>query len=179
MSEKIPFDTNDGGQFKNWYSLYYPMIKKLVTENGGSQEDAEDVFQETLIAVVEKKRNNEYNLTSKESTFIYSIAQNKWRDYARKKNRTLLNATDIDLSVLEVADDSLYDIEKEKYLEKLRSCFEKLSETRKIIIREYYYSKYSMKEIAAKFGFENDDSVKSQKYKAIIDLKKCKEILKS
>lgn len=177
MSEKVLFEANERDRFKNWYRLYYPMVKRLVIDNGGSKEDAEDVFQEMLIVLIEKTRNKDFSLTSKESTYIYSIAQNKWRDYSRKKNKSFPISADIDLNELEIVDDNLYDSEKEKHLERLRACFEKLSETRKTIIHEYYYSKYSMKEIAAQFGFENDDSVKSQKYKAIMDLKKCKEII--
>ena len=81
MGEIRPFNVNDGGQFTHWYRLYYPMVKKLVVEKGGTKEDAEDVFQETLIVLIEKKRNKEFNLTSKESTYVYGIALNKVRDY--------------------------------------------------------------------------------------------------
>jgi RNA polymerase sigma factor (sigma-70 family) len=179
MSEKMYFEPDDRNQLKNWYSLYYPMVRRLVIEAGGTTEDAKDILQDSLIVLFEKRRTREFKLTSKESTFVYGIAFNKWRDFSRKNNKHLLVTDNIDLSEYEITDDSLYDEEKEKDLERIKDCIEKLPNTRKKIIIDYYYAKYSMKEIANKYDeLKNEDSVKTQKYKAVFDLKKCFEISK-
>ena len=59
--------------YSNWYRDFYPMIRKLVLEMTGSKEALEDIFQESLIVIWEKVRNNELILTSKLSTYLYSI----------------------------------------------------------------------------------------------------------
>ena len=49
---------------------------------------------------------------------------------------------------------------------------------RKMILYSYelmYYQKWSMKDIAEKFGFKNADTTKNQKYKCMQRLKKLVE----
>jgi RNA polymerase sigma factor (sigma-70 family) len=111
MDEKVSIETNEREKIKNWYRLYYPMVRKLVMGNGGSKEDAEDVFQESIIVLLEKTRDKTFKLTSKESTYVHSIAQNKLMDLIRKKKRNFSTANIIDLNDIEVIDDELYDFE--------------------------------------------------------------------
>lgn len=176
MNAEVSFDYLEREQYKNWYQLYYPMVRRLVIDNGGSKEDAEEVFQESLIVFFEKTRNKNFILTSKPSTFIYSVALNKWRDYMRKKNpgkaAKIINVLD---QYTEIDVDE-YDSEKDSIIAELQKCIDKLSDTHKKIVISFYYLKKSMKEIAANFGFENDKSVKSQSWRAVQHLKKCIQI---
>ncbi len=73
----------------------------------------------------------------------------------------------------EGAAENEYDENKDQLIALLRLCIEKLPETRKNIVMGYYYAMYKMEIIAEKYRFTNSDSVKSQKYKAIMDLKNC------
>ena len=176
MNGKEDFDRIEREQYKNWYHLYYPMVRKLVLDNGGTKEDAEEIFQETLIGYFEKTRSSDFTLTSKPSTFIYAIALNKWRDYSRmkKSGKSASISNDLDLYTdLEVKE---YDHEKDSIIAGLKKCIDSLSATHKKIVISFYYLKQSMKDIAEKFGFENDKSVKSQSWKAVQLLKKCIKI---
>jgi DNA-directed RNA polymerase specialized sigma24 family protein len=66
----------------DWYRLYYPMARKLVRNITGTKSEAEveDIFQDVLIVIIEKMRNNELYLTSKMSTFLYVIVENKCKE---------------------------------------------------------------------------------------------------
>jgi DNA-directed RNA polymerase specialized sigma24 family protein len=75
-----------------------------------------------------------------------------------------------------VVEPTINEPEHDKLLTALRNCIDTLSDTRKKIIMAYYYRKMSMNEIADEYNFANADSVKVQKYKAVKDLKKCREL---
>ena len=171
---RYPIDTNENKlMFLDWYKECFPMIKKLVYEKTDSIDNADDIFQDCLLIVWEKYRRNELNLTSKLSTYIYGIAENKCREFLRRKekkyNRTLIDDFDTE-------EEKGYDNEQDILIMKLTKCVDKLPETRKKIVMDYYYMKYDMKAIAEKHNFANSDSIKSQKYKAILDLKNCIKI---
>ena len=56
-------------------SLYkhFPMMQKIIRHNGGNTQDAEDVFQEALIILVRGIKENDFTLTAKLSTYLFSI----------------------------------------------------------------------------------------------------------
>lgn len=156
--------------YLDWYRSYYPMVRKLVRERTGSRSeaDAEDIFHDSVIVVIEKMRKNELYLTAKLSTYLHGIAENKCKEWLRrrKKENTVTLMDDF-----EEEEENGYDENKYQLVAQLRLCVEKLPETRKKIVLEYYWAKYKMEAIAEKYQFKNRDSVKSQKCKAIMDLK--------
>ena len=171
---RYPYNADENKiMFTNWYKEYFPMIKKLVYEKTDSYDNADDIFQDCLLVVWEKYRNNKLILTSKLSTFIYGIAENKCNEFLRRKerkyNRTLIDDFDTE-------EENGYDYEQDVLVKKLAKCVDKLSATRKKILNDYYFMKYDMNAIAEKNNFTNSDSVKSQKYKAITDLRNCIKI---
>src|SRR5690606_10847405 len=69
------------------YKKYYRMMTKLVITNSGTEEEARDVYQEALIVFWQKATSGNLVLTSKMSTYIYSICQNLWRKELDRKKR--------------------------------------------------------------------------------------------
>ena len=61
------------------YQKYYRMMVKLVTSNSGTEYEAKDIYQEALIVLWQKAVSGKLVLTSKISTYLYSICQNLWR----------------------------------------------------------------------------------------------------
>lgn len=168
-----PDSINDEKELRlDWYRLYYPMVRKLVRDKTGlkSEADVEDIFHDSLIVIIEKMRKNELYLTSKMSTYLHGIVENKCKEWLRRrgKKNTVTLPND-----WEEGEENGYDENKDQLIALLRLCIEKLPETRKNIVMGYYYANYKMETIAEKYRFTNSDSVKSQKYKAIMDLKNC------
>lgn len=67
------------------------LVYYIVIKNGGNQQEAEDILNDTVTDVFQKILNNEYD-PEKSSivTFVTSVANNKWLYYYRgKKNRTV------------------------------------------------------------------------------------------
>lgn len=77
------------------YKNHYDPVRQLIINNSGSDDDAEDVFQEALIIVFKRlNKGDEFELTSTFKTYIYSVCRLIWlkklRDL-RKMDVTELN----------------------------------------------------------------------------------------
>lgn len=77
------------------YKSHYDPVRQLISNNSGSDDDAEDVFQEALIVIFKRLRDDDqFELTSAFGTYIYSICRLIWlkklRDQ-RKMDVTELN----------------------------------------------------------------------------------------
>ena len=66
------------------YKNTYNPVKQLILNNAGSENDAEDIFQEALIIIFQKlKEEQKFELTSAFSTYIYSISRLLWLKHLR------------------------------------------------------------------------------------------------
>ena len=66
------------------YKNTFLPVKQLILNNAGSENDAEDIFQEALIIIFRKLRDEDnFELTSAFSTYIYSISRLLWLKHLR------------------------------------------------------------------------------------------------
>ena len=67
------------------YKNSFNPVKQLVIHNAGSDSDAEDIFQDALIIIFKKlKEETDFKLTAAFNTYIYSIARLLWLKHLRK-----------------------------------------------------------------------------------------------
>ena len=67
------------------YKNSFNAVKQLVVHNAGSDSDAEDIFQEALIIIFKKLRDdNDFQLTANFTTYIYSIARLIWLKHLKQ-----------------------------------------------------------------------------------------------
>ncbi len=69
------------------YQEHAPSIRSWVIKNNGHEEDAQDVFQEAIIALHQKANDLAFVLTCPLGALIFRICRNKWLNQLRKKNR--------------------------------------------------------------------------------------------
>ena len=170
MNEKEIFERIQRGDEKALeflYKKYYRMMTKLVITNSGTEEEARDVYQDALIVFWQKATSGNLILTSKISTYIYSICQNLWRKELDRKKR--LSNEEKDTAVTLDTDTA----EKEKIIAR---CMDQLGETCKKVLMYYYFEEMSMQDIAERLGFANTDTAKTKKYKC---KKKLDDLVKS
>lgn len=149
------------------YKKYYRMMTKLVTTNNGSEQEAKDIYQEALIVFWQKATRGELILTSKISTYLYSICLNLWRKELDRKRR-LINEEKDDLEFM--------DTESTERAKIIHQCIHDLGDTCKQVLSYYYFDGLSMQDIADKLGFANTNTAKTKKYKC---KKKLDELVKS
>ena len=138
------------------YKKYYRMMTKLVITNSGTEEEARDVYQDALVVFWQKARSGNLVLTSKMSTYIYSVCQNLWRKELDRKKR---------LSNEEKDSSETMDLEGPEREKIIAKCMDQLGETCRKVLMYYYFDEMSMQEIADKLGFANTDTAKTKKYK--------------
>ena len=67
------------------YKNSFTPVKQLILHNAGSETDAEDIFQESLIVIFKKLRDEpDLEIDSSFITYIYSIARLLWLKHLRK-----------------------------------------------------------------------------------------------
>ncbi len=67
------------------YKNSFNAVKQLVVHNAGSDSDAEDIFQEALIIIFKKLRDDDdFQLTANFTTYIYSIARLIWLKHLKQ-----------------------------------------------------------------------------------------------
>ncbi|EMR02513.1 RNA polymerase sigma factor [Cesiribacter andamanensis] len=149
------------------YKKYYRMMTRLVVTHGGSDQEAKDVFQDALIVFWQKAASGNLVLTSKISTYLYSVCQNLWRKELERKSKLVHEAKDGEVGM---GDDS-----KER-IQIIRACVAALGPTCRNVLSYYYFDGMSMDLIAEKMGFANTDTAKTKKYKC---KKKLDELVRS
>ena len=63
---------------KHVYQEFFPTIRYLIKKNTGNDEDAEDIFQESLIVVLKNVQKEDFYLSCSFLTYLYSISKNLW-----------------------------------------------------------------------------------------------------
>ncbi|MEM7296788.1 MAG: sigma-70 family RNA polymerase sigma factor [Bacteroidota bacterium] len=146
------------------YLETFPQIRQWVKKNSGNESDAEDVFQESLIAAFQKSKEPSFTLNCKMSTFIFGIAKKNWLYKLRTKGRHV--ATDFSQSeaVPEEMTDTIDGLIENQEIDNLyKSKFQSLTEECKKILT-YFFNGTSMKEIVVKMGYENDGFARKKKF---------------
>lgn len=143
------------------YKKHYRMIVKMIMRNSGTEDEAKDIFQDALIVFWEKVKSDKLVMTSKISTFLYSICQNLWRKELDRKGR---NSGEM------IEKPTMIEWEKKERIEIIQKCLNSLGETCRRILMLYYFDKISMTDLAKEMGFANADTAKTKKYKCKLEL---------
>jgi len=152
------------------YKEYAEMVHHFVLSNSGTKEDADDIFQDTVIVLYEKVRSQEFILSSSLKTFIYSVSRNLWLYKLRQRARDhKLNESFMLVQDTEVDADVFYEENYKK--DKMTEFIQFLGESCKQILLLFYYEKLATKDIAAKLNLAGGDYVKTQKYRCLQKLK--------
>ena len=138
------------------YKKYYRMMTKIVISNSGSEEEAKDIYQDALIVFWQKVMSGNLVLTSKISTYLYSICLNLWRKELDRKSRITREEKDTP---------QYMDYEREERKKIINQCISELGETCRKILTYFYFDGMSMSDIAERLDFANTDTAKTKKYK--------------
>ena len=139
------------------YKKYYKMMLNIVLKNNGTEEEAKDVYQEALIAFWQKAVSGKLVMTSKISTFLYSICLNQWRKELDRRSKLSYEEKD------EGIEDTVY--EEDERLKIVMDCIEELGDPCKTILTSHYFEGLNMTQLAEKMNFANSDTAKTKKYK--------------
>ena len=154
------------------YKEYFPLIRFLVTENGGSDEDAEDIFQDGIIIIYNKISLNQFILTSSFKTYMYSVCRNLWLQKLNKRKAIFDKLSDVE-EYIDLPKDTLHEagIEEIEMHRIIQIHFLALAEDCQKVLR-LFIKNIPLREIAAIMGFKTENYAKTRKYLCKEDLKK-------
>jgi RNA polymerase sigma factor (sigma-70 family) len=161
---------SDDKALAHLYHEYADMVSHLIITNSGSKDDAEDIFQDTIIVIYEKIKSGGFKLNSSLKTYIYAVSRNLWLYKLRQKSRdSKLEESFMVIPVDEMEVDNFY--EENNNHDKMPDYIRLLGESCKKILLMFYYEKLSTKDIADKMQLAGSDYVKTQKYRCLQKLK--------
>jgi RNA polymerase sigma factor (sigma-70 family) len=133
------------------WERYIPMVRLMISRTGGTFEDAKDVFQDSLIIMLEKIDSREFALTCRFKTYLFSVCENLWKTVLQKRhaasnyiNRRIIDENETDIS--EAMESRLYE-------EIFTEVFETLDTSSKNILK-LFWQDVSLQEIADKLGYQ-------------------------
>jgi len=144
----------------------FPKIKSLILKSGCNEVVAKEVFNDSLLLLIEKLQDPTFELTSKLTTYLYGINRFMVKNELRKQNKTSYELEWSDTIILSESDLG-YDMEKEEQFNQLDQILAKVSEKCKQIFELFYFKKESMETIAKTLNYSSVNSAKTQKYKCI------------
>lgn len=133
------------------YAEFSPAIIQLVTNNGGSRDDARDVFQSALVVLYERIRKGEVFLDSSFGNLLQSICQKIWS--FRKRSDSTLKAP---VSPDDLSDDYEEDINKEEKNQLFRKHLKLLGNKCQMLLA-FFFAGHDMDIICEQMGYEGID----------------------
>ncbi len=162
MYDSDKLNANDLSFYTQLYTDYRDeflvWIKKLYTI---SDEDAKDIFQESIIIFRNKCLANEYdNSRASIKTYLFAIGKNTCRSWMRKNKPSVAFE---DHHYVDVNDESEERFKEEKKIELVLGLIEKMKGKCKRLLSLYYIEGKRMTTIAKILELKNADTAKATK----------------
>ncbi len=162
---------NDSDTLEYIYKKFYPSIRNFVILNSGTEDDAKDIFQESVIVIYRRvKTEKSFTISCSIKTYLYSISKNLWLKEleSRKIEReNLKNTEEFESTDCEI-DEPVTTTQEDRF-KLYQSHYLCLSKDCQKVLR-LFMEKVPLKEIAQIMGYASEKYAKKRKYQ-------CKEIL--
>jgi RNA polymerase sigma factor (sigma-70 family) len=151
------------------YEEEYPAILRMVKFNSGDEDMARDIFQESLLVIIENVLFKKVELTDSFGSYLHGISRNLWLNQLKKQKRNIR----IDIENPHIIPDFSYlDDDDFQVNEEVFAIIESLGTTCKKLLEYYYYRNMSWEAIAEQLGYATAGSAKNQKYKCLEKIRK-------
>ncbi|ADB39266.1 RNA polymerase sigma factor [Spirosoma linguale] len=150
--------------FTMLYRHIYPSVEHFVIQNSGSQEEAKDLFQETLVVLLTTIQSPDFQLTSSLKTYVFGISRNLWLKKLNKAARWtgLENAEDISIQPVSVELKNPPTV-----FEQVTAILAKLTLRCQTLLLTIFFQKRSITDIVQDEGYASVHSAQNQKYKCL------------
>ena len=168
IEPNLSFPGGEAGM-ERLYIAHFEAVRRYITTHGGTETDAEDIYQEAFLALWRNVKTGK--LQSIEGLniggYLFSIARFKWVDEIRKRK------THVKM-VAEKATETIWEEQlqedEDARIASVRKLFGKLGESCQKVLLLFYYQKKSMREIAAAMQWE-EATARNNKYRCLQKLR--------
>ena len=141
-----------------------PMLTAWIVQNNGTKEDAEELFQDSIVTLLHQINIGKYAYQNKLKWYLFTVQKNSWKKKLRKilKNRVTSRA------YLEYIGNS--DVEEANQIDDRRLIFRKNFSTLSAKCQELLnmrFKEISYEDIAYLLNYLNADVARAAKYRCI------------
>lgn len=159
---------------KQLYKENQRPIMSFILKNSGNTDESKEILQMGIVVLYEKIKERNFTLTSKLSTYLFSVVKNLWYTRLKEYNKEIhaepfLEKEESDFQEEVMLETKDFSIEKASFVAKL---MENLKEDCQEVLQLSIYQNYSMKEIADLMGFKNEQIARNKKSKCLGYFKK-------
>ena len=165
--------TENNFAFGKLYQDNFGKISNFVQKNSGNQADAEDLFQNAMMVLVENLRQDNFQLAASINTYVYAICKNLWFKKLRDKNFELSVEELQSFDFLTSINDAIED--EKTYLEKLKGYLLKITDHCNRLIHDIFFKEKAIDQIQKDYGYSTRHNVHNQTYKCVEQIKKIKD----
>ena len=153
------------------YRQFYYKVNSFIRKNSGSTADVKDIFQEAVIIIYRKLKDNDLSMENRSfEVYLFSVCRYLWLKGLEKRKVEKEKLNEVLPYDGEIYDDSLSGLvnKNERFLLYQKHFRGISTDCQKIL--QMFFDKVPIKEIARVMGFKGENYVKSRKFK-------CKELL--
>ena len=152
------------------YKDHAEITRSFIKGKGGTEQDADDIFQETVVSFIDSVQKLKFRQESGIRTFLISISKNLWYNEIRRRQRAG-NRERLFEEGRDQEDSGVSEIIRDRELKKqLNLLLQDLGDSCRKILELFYYENLSMKEIVLHLHYENEQVVRNKKYKCLQQL---------
>jgi len=167
-------NTRVDAALRHLYRENFELLSRYIVNNSGSEQDAEDIFQEVMVAFIGLVRAGKFRGESSIRTFLFSLNKNIWLNELKRRGRAEARELKYEKQNEQVAVTADMAMELKQTKSELMEVIEQLGENCKKILMLFYFENKSMKEIVDHLPYENEQVVRNKKSKC---LKKLEEMV--
>lgn len=153
------------------YKQYFYKVNAFVKKNNGDEDDVNDIFQEAIIIIYRKLKENDLLFENRSfEVYLFSVCRFLWLKELEKRRLDKIKLNDSLSFQDEIYDDDLVAVveKNERFLLYQKHFRNISSDCQKIL--QLFFEKVPIKQIAHIMGFKSEKYVKTRKFK-------CKELL--
>lgn len=175
--QEIISQLRTGQQHKALVKLYahLPKVERMVRNHGGTRADAKDLFQDALIILLGKAKDEGlsageagFTLTCSIGTYLYAICRNRWQEELRRRGRFTQE--------LEALPDEPNDLgallAEEQHFGLAERALHALGDKCLELLKRFYLLKEPLLTIAKSIGLAGEGAAKTRKYKCLEEARK-------
>ncbi|RYY23797.1 MAG: sigma-70 family RNA polymerase sigma factor [Chitinophagaceae bacterium] len=152
------------------YHDHSSSVSAFIISKGGSSQDAEDIFQEAVVAFINIVQKGKFRREASVRTFLISVAKNIWYNELKKRqnseNRERIFESEKDTVEADISE-QIGDREMKK---QFRVLLDRLGDPCRKLLLLFYYENHTMKEMLQHLPYENEQVMRNKKYKCLKQL---------
>ena len=145
------------------YTELFPKIRSFIIKLGGSEAEAEDIFQKVILQLSARIKVRGYTLEADPSAYLFQACKNLWyRELNKRKKRKVTNK-DVKELYYEPDDMAQSTLEQERW-EIFHDKLSEISDNCKQVL-VFYFQGMSAKEIMEMMDYQSENTVRQRIFK--------------